>query len=157
MRIIGIDPGTAIVGYGILDKIDNELILKDYGCIKTDKELSDSQRLVQIASDLDKLISKWKPDQASVEKLFFSKNVKTAISVAQARGVILLKLEQSNIKQKEYTPNEIKAAVCGHSNADKKMVQEMVKVILNLKSHPQPDDAADAVAAAICLANSMEI
>ncbi len=158
MRIIGIDPGTAIVGYGVIDKDDNgEITLKDFGCIRTESTLTDSQRLNQIAQDISTLIKKWQPQKASIEKLFFSKNVKTAITVAQARGVLLQKLEENEIYQKEFTPNEIKISVCGHGTADKKMVQEMVKTILNLDFYPQPDDASDAIAAAICLANTMDI
>ncbi len=157
MRIIGIDPGTAITGFSILESEKSELKLLDYGCIRTSSKLSDSERLEQISKDLSSIIKKWKPEKASIERLFFNKNVKTAISVAQARGVIMLKLEENNIQQSEYTPMEIKSAICGYGKADKKMVQEMVKTIFKLEKPPQPDDAADAVAAAVCLANSIEI
>ena len=106
---------------------------------------------------MDTLIKKWKPNRASVEKLFFQKNVKTAISVAQARGVVIQKLTEKGIESNEYTPLEIKSAVCGYGKADKKMIQQMVKMMFNLKKTPQPDDAADAIAAAICLANSIPL
>ncbi|MBD3330949.1 crossover junction endodeoxyribonuclease RuvC [Candidatus Peregrinibacteria bacterium] len=157
MRIIGVDPGTAITGFCILDREQKQLKLLDYGCIRTSKDLSDGERLKQISSDMKILIKKWKPTASSVEKLFFSKNTKTAISVAQARGVIMQNLEENEIPQREFTPNEIKVSVCGYGKADKKMVQSMVKNILGLNTVPKPDDAADAMAAAICLANTMEI
>jgi len=154
MRIIGIDPGTATTGFCILDKENSEIKLLDYGCIKTSKDFQDSERLKQISDDIDTLIDKWNPEKASIEKLFFNKNVKTAMSVAQARGVIIERLENKNIKQKEYTPLQIKSAVCGYGKADKKMVQEMVRLTFGLKEIPKPDDAADAIAAALCLAHS---
>lgn len=156
MRIIGIDPGTATTGFCILESINRQFKLLDYGCIKTESKYTDSERLNQIAEDMNSLIKKWEPNAASIEKLFFNKNVKTAITVAQARGVILQKLEKNGIKQREYTPLEIKSSVCGYGKADKKMVQKMVKIILGLKTTPKPDDAADAIAAAICYANSTE-
>ncbi len=157
MKIIGIDPGTAITGYCILENKNNQFNLMDYGCIRTAAGLQQGERLNQIAKDISTLIKKWQPDKASVEKLYFQTNVKTAISVAQARGVILQKLTENGISQSEYTPLQIKSAVCGYGKADKKMVQDMVRRILKLEKTPQPDDAADAIAAAICLANSMEI
>jgi len=157
MRIIGIDPGTATTGFSIIEKKDDKIQLLDYGCIKTKAGLNESIRLTQIAADLRILIEKWKPTDASIEKIFFNKNIRTAISVAQARGVILLELNKKGIPQKEFTPLEIKTAVCGYGKADKKMVQEMVKTILSLDHIPEPDDAADAIATGICLANTMQI
>ena len=157
MRIIGLDPGTAITGYSILDKENNKIRLLDYGCIRTHKDLADNERLNQIATDIEFLITKWKPEIASVEKIFFQKNIKTAISVAQARGVLIQKLTEKNVEITEFTPLEIKSAVCGYGKADKKMIQEMVKIILGLQQVPQPDDAADAIAAAICLSQSLPI
>lgn len=154
MRIIGIDPGTAITGFSILESKNGELKILDYGCIRTQAGLKQTTRLQQIAEDLKYLIEKWQPTKASIEKLFFQKNVKTAMSVSEARGVILQKLTEAGIEANEFTPLEIKSAICGYGRADKKMVQEMVKVILGLKQIPKPDDAADAIAAAICLANS---
>ena len=157
MRIIGLDPGTAITGYSILDKENNKIRLLDYGCIRTHKDLADNERLNQIARDIEFLITKWKPEIASVEKIFFQKNIKTAISVAQARGVLIQKLTEKSVEITEFTPLEIKSAVCGYGKADKKMIQEMVKIILGLQQVPKPDDAADAIAAAICLSQSLPI
>jgi crossover junction endodeoxyribonuclease RuvC len=157
MRIIGIDPGTAQTGFSIIESDKNKITLLSYGCIRTKAGLNQNVRLDQIAKNIDTIIKKWKPQHASVEKLYFKKNVKTAISVAQARGVILQKLTEKGIQTEEYTPLEIKSAVCGYGKADKKMVQQMTKLILNLPKAPKPDDAADAVAAAICLANSLPL
>ncbi len=157
MRIIGIDPGTATTGYSILEKTNNQIRLLDYGCIRTHKDLADNTRLNQIAQDIETLINKWKPEIASIEKIFFQKNIKTAISVAQARGVLIQKLTEKEVEISEFTPLEIKSAVCGYGKADKKMIQEMVKIILGLNQIPKPDDAADAIAAAICLSLSLPI
>jgi len=157
MRIIGIDPGTATTGFSILDHENGQLILRDYGCIKTSAGLAPNIRLQQISEDLSTLIKKWRPSYASIEKLFFQKNVKTAMSVSEARGVILHTLTNFGLQINEFTPMEIKSAVCGYGKADKKMVQQMVKIILKLKSTPKPDDAADAIAGAICLANSLSL
>lgn len=154
MRIIGIDPGTATTGFCIMDSEKGKIKLLDYGCIRTKAGLKSGTRLDQIAQDLNELIKKWNPNRASIEKLFFRKNVKTAIAVAQARGVIMQRCTKKGIKTSEFTPMEIKLAVCGYGKADKKMVQQMVKIILGLKKTPKPDDAADAIAAAICLANT---
>jgi crossover junction endodeoxyribonuclease RuvC len=157
MRIIGIDPGTAITGFSILEENNGEMTLLDYGCIRTAAGLQQSIRLNQIADDLTTLVKKWKPQRASIEKLFFSKNVKTAMLVAEARGVVLQILEKYGVEQEEYTPPQIKSAVCGNGRADKKAVQEMTKMLLNLDKIPTPDDAADAIAAAICSANTLKI
>ncbi len=157
MRIIGIDPGTATTGFAILENINGNMKLITYGCIKTDKNSPAANRLQEIAQDLEFIIKKYQPSYAAVEKLFFKTNVKTAISVAQARGVILQKLTEHNISLQEYTPLEMKMSICGYGKADKKMVQQMVKMILNLNQIPKPDDAADAVALAICLSNSLAL
>ncbi len=154
MRIIGIDPGTAITGYSILETKNGEISLLDYGCIRTPAGLAQSRRLNQIAKDLSTLIKKYKPQKAAIEKLFFKKNIKTAMQVSEARGVILQKFEEKGIESDEYTPLEVKTAICGYGKADKKMVQQMVKLILNMEQEPKPDDAADAIAIGICLANS---
>ncbi|MFH1533763.1 MAG: crossover junction endodeoxyribonuclease RuvC [Nitrospirota bacterium] len=154
MRIIGIDPGTAITGYSIIETNNGEISLLDYGCIRTPAGLPQSSRLNQIAKDLSTLIKQYKPQKAAIEKLFFKNNIKTAMQVSEARGVMLQKLEEKGIATDEYTPLEIKTAVCGYGKADKKMVQQMVKLILNMEEEPQPDDAADAIAIGICLANS---
>ena len=157
MRIIGIDPGTATTGFSIIEKNNDEIRILDYGCIRTAAGLPAGIRLNQIAEDISTLIKKWKPNQASIEKLFFNKNVTTAISVAEARGVIIQKLTEKGIETNEYTPLEIKSSVCGYGKADKKMVQEMVKIMFNMKTIPKPDDAADAIAAAVCLVNSLAL
>lgn len=156
MRILGIDPGTATTGFSIIESHKGEIKLLEYGCIRTAAGLSDSTRLNQIAQDLETLIAKWAPQKASIEKIYFKKNVKTAISVAQARGVMMQKLTEKGIGLEEYTPMEIKMSVCGYGKADKKMIQQMVKTIFGLKTIPKPDDAADAIAAAICLANTVK-
>jgi len=156
MKIIGIDPGTATTGYSIIEIINKKIALLDYGCITTKAGLQDHIRLDQIAEDLDFLIKKWTPNKAAVEKIFFQTNVKTAISVAQARGVILQRLSKEKIEIHEYTPLEIKSRICGYGKADKKMVQQMVKINFNLKTIPKPDDAADAIAAALCLGTSLK-
>ena len=153
MRIIGIDPGTAITGFSIIEKHQNKVELLDYGCIRTPAGLDMSLRLNQIAEDLSTLLQKWRPKHASIEKLYFKKNIKTGITVAQSRGVVLYILAKNGIPQTELSPLEIKSQICGNGKADKKMVQKMIKIILGLNSTPQPDDAADAIAAALCLAN----
>lgn len=155
MRIIGIDPGTAITGFSIIDLEKGKIKLLDYGCIRTHAGTKQNDRLNQIAGDISTLVKKWKPHHASVEKLFFQKNLKTAMTVSEARGVIIQKLTEKGVEFNEFTPLEIKSAICGYGKADKKMVQQMVKIILDLKHTPKPDDAADAIAAAICLANSL--
>ncbi len=157
MIIIGIDPGIAITGFAIMDNENNALKLMDYGCIKTEKNIPSNVRLKQIADDLEILLKKWEPNLASIEKLFFKKNIKTAMQVSQARGVILEKLTEKNVSIYEYTPLEIKTSLCGYGKADKKMVQQMLKLVLSLNSAPRQDDAADAIAAAICLANSLPL
>ena len=151
MRIIGIDPGTGILGFGIID-LDSKgkITLVDAGVIRTPVKQADSDRLVTIYDELHELIKATKPTVMSVEKLFFSKNVTTAMSVAQARGVVLLCGKQHELDLYEYTPPQIKQALTGYGRADKKQMQEMVRVLLHLKETPQPDDAADALAAAIC-------
>jgi crossover junction endodeoxyribonuclease RuvC len=150
MRIIGIDPGTGILGFGVID-IDarGKLSLVDAGVIRTPVKEDDAVRLLTIYEELTEIIKDTKPDCMSVEKLFFSKNVTTAMTVSQARGVVLLCAQQIGIPIAEYNPMQIKQALTGYGKADKKQIQEMVRVILNLKEIPKPDDAADALAAAI--------
>lgn len=157
MRILGIDPGTAITGYAILDSSNGQLVVRDLGCITTQKSMTQSEKLEEIASCLTELIILWKPQQASVEKLFFSQNVTTAVTVAQARGVILQTLQCNCIPHDEYLPKEIKATVCGDGSADKKAIQKMVKILCNLQSAPRIDDAADALAVAICHAQQLQL
>ncbi len=150
MRIIGIDPGTGILGFGIVDYDKGKLSLVDGGVIRTPVKEDDSVRLETIYDELHTLITEHKPSVMSVEKLFFAQNVTTAMTVAQARGVVLLCGKQHKLDLFEYTPLQIKQALTGYGRAEKKQIQEMVKVILGLKQVPKPDDCADALAAAIC-------
>lgn len=151
MRILGIDPGTSILGFGVIDVIDGgKMKLIDGGVIRTNSNTSDSDRLNTIYDELHEIIQAQKPQTMAVEKLFFSQNVTTAMSVSQARGVVLLCGQQHNLKLFEYTPLQIKQALTGYGRADKKQIQEMVKVILGLRDIPKPDDCADALATAIC-------
>jgi len=151
--ILGIDPGLADTGYGLLKVENNCLSLIACGSIKTKKGGELAQRLKQLEQELNKIIAKYQPTHAAVEELFFCNNVKTALMVGQARGVILLTLANHHLPIAEFTPLEVKQAVSGYGGADKKQIQQMVKIILNLKTAPQPDDAADALAVAICSAN----
>ena len=147
---LGIDPGTATTGYGIVRlEPDGGMVAVNYGVILTPKEATASARLVMLYDQLCQLIRDHQPQIAAVEKLFFSRNVTTALAVGQARGVVMLCLEQSGIEAFEYTPNEVKQAVAGYGGAQKKQVQEMVRALLALDSIPKPDDAADALAIAI--------
>lgn len=150
MRILGIDPGTAIVGFGLVDKEGNSFKTLEYGCIYTEAHMDLEKRLHIIYRELDEIIKKYKPDEMAVEDLFFNNNAKTAISVGQARGVIVLTGELNGINQATYTPLQVKQAVVGYGRAEKKQVQKMVKTILGLEKIPKPDDAADALAIAIC-------
>jgi len=154
MLVIGIDPGIAITGYGLI-RTDhrNEYECIDYGIVTTKAELPDAERLKILFNELTDLIHLHRPDSSAVEKLFFQKNVKTAISVGQARGVAMLTLAQAELPIKEYTPNEIKQTVCGYGSAGKSQVQRMVQTLLRLGDLPKPDDAADALAVAICHIN----
>lgn len=149
MRIIGIDPGTGILGFGIIEVTRGQAKLVDAGVIRTPAKEDDAVRLVTIFDELTVIINETKPSEMSVEKLFFAKNVTTAMTVAQARGVVLLCGMQAGLIISEYTPLQIKQAVTGYGRAEKKQIQEMVRVILQLKEVPKPDDAADALAAAI--------
>jgi crossover junction endodeoxyribonuclease RuvC len=152
---LGIDPGTATTGYGLVRLTrDGELVAVSYGIISTSKDSSPPARLEILFDELNKLVKKNKPDTAAVEKLFFSKNVTTALAVGQARGVVMLSLQKAGIEAFEYTPNEVKQAVAGYGSADKKQVQEMVRALLQLDSIPKPDDAADALAIAITHLNT---
>lgn len=151
MRILGIDPGTGILGFGVIDASShNKVVLVDGGVIKTPVKQEDSLRLETIYDELSELIGEHKPDVMAVEKLFFAQNVTTAMSVSQARGVVLLAGVKAGLDLFEYTPLQIKQALTGYGRADKKQIQEMVRVILGLQEVPKPDDCADALAAAIC-------
>ena len=151
MRILGIDPGTGILGFGVIDAGGNNKVkLVDGGVIRTPVKQEDSLRLETIYDELTEIIKLHKPDVMSVEKLFFAQNVTTAMTVSQARGVVLLAGVKSGLQLFEYTPLQIKQALTGYGRADKKQIQEMVRIILALEQIPQPDDCADALAAAIC-------
>jgi crossover junction endodeoxyribonuclease RuvC len=154
VKVLGIDPGTATIGWAIINQNKGEIIPIDYGCINTSPRKTTSERLKETARDLEKIIKKFKPQEAAVEDIFFFKNLKTAVKVSQARGAILLTLESCGLKIFEYTPLQLKQAITGYGRAEKKQVQIMVKNILKLKAIPKPDDAADALAIAICHINS---
>ena len=154
MKILGIDPGIAIVGYGLIEVENSEITLLTSGSIQTDKKLSDSKRLLEIYNDLTTIVEKYKPDCASVEELFFFKNQKTVIPVAEARGVIITVLEKFNIPTYSYTPMEVKQVLTGYGRAEKKEVEQMVKITLNSDNLPKLDDTVDAIAIAICHSRS---
>lgn len=154
MKILGIDPGYAIVGYGAIEYNASRFRVLDYGAITTPADMEPTKRLDVIYRSLGILLDNIKPDTMSVEKLYFNTNTTTAIMVAQARGVILLSAEQKNIAVAEYTPLQVKQAVVGYGRAEKNQVQQMVKMMLGLQSVPKPDDTADALAIAICHAHS---
>jgi len=150
MVILGIDPGTAATGWGAIRKSEKGLCFLACGCIKTYPDNSPQYRLNEIFNELNRLISKYKPNVLVVEKLFFFKNAKTAIPVSEARGVILLAGAKKKIPIYEFTPLQVKMAITGYGRAQKKQIQEMVKILLNLEEIPRPDDAADALGLAIC-------
>lgn len=154
MRIIGIDPGFAITGYGVVDYIGNKFKLIDVGVITTEANRELSERLLILNNELDSLIKSFKPNSMAVEELFFNTNVKTAIKVGHGRGVALLSAAKAGISVYEYTPLQVKQAVVGYGRAKKEQIQQMVKILLNLEKIPKPDDAADALAVAICHAHS---
>ena len=153
MRIIGIDPGYAIVGYGVIDYNEGKFKVLEYGAITTDKNTPFEKRLCEIHEDYSYILDKWKPDALAIERLYFNTNQKTAIDVAQARGIIIMDTAIRNISIHEYTPLQVKQAVVGYGKAVKKQVQEMITRILSLPSVPKPDDTADALAMAICHAH----
>ncbi|MEW8973332.1 MAG: crossover junction endodeoxyribonuclease RuvC [Tissierellaceae bacterium] len=156
MRILGIDPGLAIVGYSIVECIGNRFRPIEYGCITTDADMLFPHRLKIIYEELLYIIDKYNPEDLAIEELFFNKNVKTAIKVGQARGVEVLAAINRGLDIYEYTPLQIKQAVVGYGRAEKHQVQEMVKMLLNLDEIPRPDDAADALAVAICHGSSLK-
>lgn len=154
MRILGIDPGVAIVGFGVIESDRAQQQMIQYGAITTAAGLPLATRLVQIAADLEQLIIQFKPDEIAIEELFFSKNITTGIAVAHARGVILYTAERLQVPVYEYTPMQVKQAVVGYGLAEKHQVMDMTRRLLKLKAIPKPDDAADALAIAICHARS---
>ncbi len=155
MKILGIDPGMAIVGYGMIEVEGDSIELLTSGSIQTDKKLSDSARLLEIFNDMCAIIEKYKPDCASVEKLFFFKNQKTVIPVAEARGVIIMSLEKYGIPVFDYTPMEVKQVLTGYGRAEKKEVDRMVHLALETDELPKLDDTVDAIAIAICHSRSI--
>jgi crossover junction endodeoxyribonuclease RuvC len=157
LLVLGIDPGTALCGYGFVRADGDELALVAYGAVTTPANSPLPSRLAVIYSELSDLIAQHKPTDAVVEKLFFAKNVRTALAVGHARGVALLACAQANLTVAEYTPNEIKQALVGYGHADKNQIQQMVRMLLHLDFVPQPDDAADAIAIAICHINSARL
>ena len=154
VRILGIDPGIAIVGFGIIDKEGSRLVPVQYGAITTEAHTDPALRLKQIYDGVCHLVDQYKPEAMAVEKLFFNRNVTTAFSVGQARGVMILAGVQRGLSIAEYTPLQVKQSVVGYGPAEKNQVQEMVKLLLHLKVKPKPDDVADALAIAICHAHA---
>ncbi|WP_135555033.1 crossover junction endodeoxyribonuclease RuvC [Paenibacillus cymbidii] len=154
MRILGIDPGIAIVGFGFIEKQGSRLTPIQYGSIQTEAHTDPAQRLKAVYDSIRELIDKYKPDEVAIEKLFFNRNVTTAFAVGQARGVLILAAVQNGLPVAEYTPLQVKQAIVGYGKAEKKQVQEMVRMFLKLQAAPKPDDVADALAVAICHAHS---
>jgi crossover junction endodeoxyribonuclease RuvC len=150
MRTLGIDPGTAIMGWGVLDEQNGTLDAVAYGAVTTPKKKPPAERLLLLHEGLKELLHVYRPEAAAVEELFFSRNVTTALQVGQARGVVLLTFAQAGVPVYEYKPLVVKQAVVGYGGADKRQMQEMVRITLNLDAAPKPDDTADALAVAIC-------
>ncbi len=157
MIILGIDPGTARCGLGIIEKKGNNLTTVSYGLIESDKDRPHPERLEVVFSEVTRSIKRHKPDIVAVEKLFFSKNVKTAMSVGEARGVIMLAAQLAGVEIREFSPMDVKLALTGYGLADKNQVMQMTKAILGLKETPKPDDVADALAIAVCCASSSKM
>lgn len=153
MIIFGIDPGFAIIGYGVIEKKGNKYETIDYGVVTTESKLDLSERLNIMYEEIKGKIVKYNPDRIAIEELFFNKNAKTAIAVAQARGALVLCAKKSDKPIFEYTPLQIKQAITGYGRADKCQMQKMIQILLSLKEIPKPDDAADALAVAVCCAN----
>jgi len=157
MIIMGIDPGFAITGYGIVEYIGNKFSVVDYGAITTEASMPLPQRLLLLSNRLEELIKMYKPEAISIEELFFNKNIKTALTVSHGRGVAVLAAARSGVDVFEYTPLQVKQAVVGYGRAEKSQIQQMVKAILNLPAIPKPDDVADALAVAVCHAHSFRV
>jgi crossover junction endodeoxyribonuclease RuvC len=154
LRILGIDPGIAIVGFGFIDKQGSKVTPVQYGCIQTEAHTPEEERLMHVYEAMVQLIDKYKPDAVAFEKLFFNRNVTTAMSVSQARGVLVLAAAQKGLPIAEYTPMQVKQAIVGYGKAEKRQVQEMTRMFLKLQAIPKPDDVADALSVAICHAHS---
>ncbi len=155
--ILGIDPGYGTIGYGVIEKLNGKIRVIDYGVITTPKDKPISERLVMIYDAMNLITDKFKPDEIALEELFFNTNITTGIKVAQARGVLVLSAIKSCGKLYEYTPLQVKMALTGEGRAEKRQVQFMVKTLLKLSTVPRPDDAADALAVAICHANTLQL
>ena len=154
MRILGIDPGIAIVGFGLIEANAGQVQMLQYGAITTEAGLPLATRLYQIGNDMEELLRQCKPDVISIEELFFNNNITTGIAVAHGRGVLLYAAEKCGVPLFEYTPSQVKQAVVGYGKAEKRQVMDMTKRLLKLKAVPRPDDAADALALALCHARS---
>jgi crossover junction endodeoxyribonuclease RuvC len=154
VKVLGIDPGTAALGYGIVERSGGRLREVDHGCLSTSPDVSLPERLLAIHALVDELIALHEPDVVGVERLFFSRNVQTALGVGQARGVVLLAAAQHGLPVREATPSEVKSAVAGYGAADKEQVGRMVQLVLGMSERPRPDDAADALAIATWVANT---
>ncbi len=154
LRILGFDPGLANTGWGVIDAGKNRFVCIAYGSISTPSDLSPGNRLDMIFKKSSEIIEEFKPSAAGIESLYFSKNITSAIPVAQARGILLLSLFQNGITAKEYTPQQIKQSITGNGKAEKQQIQQMLKIILGLNDVPKPDHAADALGAAVCCYNS---
>lgn len=152
--ILGVDPGLANTGYGVISTTKGKLKIVDYGCIITKSNKNFYERLKLISNSINNIIKKFKPHHIAIEEIFFYKNVKTALKVGQAKGAIILTCQNYNIPMSEFTPLQVKQALTGYGRADKRQIQLMVKILLHLKTIPKPDDAADALAVAICCAHS---
>ena len=156
MIVIGIDPGYAITGWAVLNNKSNKIEAIDYGAFQIPKkELY--IRMIEICDGLDEIIDKYKPTEVAIEKIFFNKNVKTAIDVAQIRGAIALSLKRKGLEIFDYTPLQVKQAIVGYGRAEKMQIQNMIKILLNLKEVPKPDDVADALAIGVCHCNSSKL
>ena len=155
LKVLGIDPGTATIGWAVLSKeTGSNFETVAYGHIETSPEKSEEERILEIGQDIDKIVKKYKPQEAALEKLFFFKNKKTIIEVSQARGAIILALGKNGVSVSNYTPLQLKQSITGYGKAEKNQIQYMTKKILELSSLPKPDDTADALAIAICHINS---
>lgn len=157
MRVLGIDPGTATTGYSVVEETEEGLRALAYGVVTTPPDLPLPQRLQTIYRELRRLVREWQPDAAAVEELYFNVNVRTAMSVGQARGVALLALADEGLTIAEYSPGEVKQALTGYGGAEKRQMQEMVRMLLGLPAIPHPDDAADALAVAVCHLHSARL
>lgn len=157
MRVIGIDPGTAITGWGVVEGDGNDLRVIAYGVVTTPAGTPLPERLQVIYRELTELLGKWQPESSAIEELFFSKNAKTALAVGHGRGAAMLALANAGLPITEYKPLEVKQAITGHGGADKQQMQQMVKLLLSLDELPRPDDAADALAVAICHLHSVRL